>query len=80
MYEVKLVTEIQINGKYSASATYTDEVEVYKRLSSALISKKINACRYITRIQRTVRYDGTQQIVVTYCNGVRNIFTVPESF
>ncbi len=54
----------------------TDE-EIYMRLCSELVAKKVNNCRYIKSIKRRNNYDGTQEITVTYDNEVRYIYTIP---
>ena len=79
MENFKMSVYVKNNGKYTLSHATTDRVEVLERLSGTLIAKKLNACRYITRIQRMNRYDGTQLITVLYDNGVKNEFLVPTS-
>lgn len=79
MENFKMSIYVKNNGKYTLSYETTDRVDVLERLSGALIAKKLNACRYITRIQRANRYDGTQLITVLYDNGVKNEFLVPTS-
>lgn len=76
MKEIKRVAEKKVNKKWVETFTCTDELEVYKALTSDLIAKKINACQYIKTIKRTPNYDGTQTITVTYDNDCRSIYTV----
>jgi hypothetical protein len=76
----KLEVLSKIDGKWETVGVVTDELDVYQRLSRALVAKRINSCRYITRVQRTPGYDGTQTITVTFYGGIKNVFTVPESF
>lgn len=61
--------------------TYIDNdvTSVYRALSSDLIQKKINACKYIKTIKRLQRYDHVEMIV-TYDNNTRSIYYLPAHF
>ena len=52
---------------------------VWESLSHELIAKKVNQCRYISRIVRRSNYDGTQTITVYYakdCGGGKRVYHV----
>lgn len=76
---IQMTNEVKRDGKWVVAYWTDDESIIYPRLSGALIAKKINACRYINRIQRRNNYDGTQDIVVYYDSGMRTTFVVPNS-
>ena len=50
--------------------------EVYKKLASDMIAKKINKCTYITRITRSNLYNGYEKIYILYNNGVRVTYQI----
>lgn len=58
--------------------TYTQDniFEVYRSLSRDLIGKYIKKAGYIKSIKRSTRYDGTQNITVTYDNNTRSIYEI----
>ena len=76
MKEVKLVTEVKNGRKWEEIYVIYDETLVYKYLTNDLISKKLNSCTYIKTIKRVPNYDGTQDIIVTFNNDTRNIYTI----
>lgn len=56
-----------------------DAASVYRALSSDLVQKKINACKYIKSIKRLQRYSHIEMIV-TYDNNTRSIYYLPAHF
>ena len=63
--------------KYVVTFTcFNDPERMYRDLSSELIAKKINACRWIKSIKRTPLFNGFDHITVTYDHGGRRIYTV----
>ena len=76
--QIKEVRQAKKNNKWETVYTITDEKEVYKALSEALIAKKLTKVSYIRSIKRTQNYDGTLTITVSYTGGVRAIFTVKD--
>ena len=73
---INFVVYSKINGKYVEQHSNNDAGYVYQRLAEDLIAKKINQCRYISRITRTNLYNGFAQITVIYDNGVKTIYTI----
>ena len=73
---IKCVIEVKNGNKYEVTRTITDEFEVYRDLANDLIHKKINECKYITRIRKVPLYNGYDKIYVIYNNGVRRTYTV----
>jgi hypothetical protein len=65
------------SGKWVKGFYNTDSESVYKNLTDALISKKICGCRYIKKIERVNRYDGTQRITIYYDNDVKVEYIIP---
>ena len=76
MDNVKVVFEKKEGRKYIETWRSIDPVEVYKRLSNVLVSKKLCNCTWVKSIKRVQRYTHVE-IIVTYDNGGRDIFTVP---
>lgn len=48
----------------------TNKERVLEMLTSDLIAKKVNQCKYISRIKRVNNYDGTQTITVYYSKDI----------
>lgn len=76
MKKIEMLSEVKHNGKWAVTYRTDDESIIYPRLALAVVAKKINACRYISRIQRRNNYDGTQDVVIYYDSGLRVTFTV----
>lgn len=76
MDNVKVVFEKKEGRKYIETLRSIDPVEVYKRLSNVLVSKKLCNCTWVKSIKREQRYTHVE-IIVTYDHGGRDIFTVP---
>lgn len=78
MKPIIMIVQLKVNGTYSTCSDYTltDEESVYTCLAHDLINKKILKCMYIRSIKRVCNYDGTQDIIVTYDNNVRRIYTI----
>lgn len=57
----------------------TDNVNVWRALSSDMVQKKINKCTYIMSIKRKQCYTHTE-ICVTYDNNNRSIYYLPAHF
>lgn len=76
MDNAKVVFEKKEGRKYIETWQSTDLAEVYKRLSNVLVSKKLCGCTWVKSIKRVQRYTHVE-IIVTYDNGGRDIFTVP---
>ena len=72
-------TYVKNNGVYELTHTEYKAEDVYQRLSTDLIAKKINKCTYITRITRSNLYNGFVRIYVYYNNGVYACYTIAES-
>jgi len=78
MKKIQMIAQLKLSdGKWHDNCVFTDEAEIYRRLSENLIAKKINKCLYIKSISRRQNYDGTHDITVTFVNGVRHIYTIP---
>lgn len=59
----------------------TNNERVLESLCCELIAKKLNQCRYITRIKRTPNYDDTQTITITYakdCGGGKRVYRIGQ--
>ena len=76
MENVKVVFENKEGRKHVETWRSTDPVEVYKRLSNVLVSKKLCGCTWVKSIKRVQRYTHVE-IIVTYDHGWRDIFTIP---
>lgn len=76
MDNVNVVFEKKEGRKYIETWRSTDPIEVYKRLSNVLVSKKLCGCTWVKSIKRVQRYTHVE-IIVTYDNNGRDIFTVP---
>jgi hypothetical protein len=72
----KLTIYTKERNEWRESLEICDTLEIYKRLSSDLIAKKINACLYIKKIERESLYNGTQKITIYYDNGVKAVYIV----
>lgn len=72
------IVEVKQNGKWIPEHTITDETEIYKDLTSALISKKILNHTWVKSIKHVPMYDGSQKIIATYDNDVRYIFIIED--
>ena len=73
-----LTIELKNGRNWEVTHVVEDELEVYQRLTNALIAKKLNQCSYIKSIRRTPLYNGTQKIVILYDNGVRDTYIVKD--
>lgn len=76
MRTIKKTVEVKDGRSWKVNYTETNETEIYKSLAMDIINKKIQAAAYIKRIKRTSNYDGTQNIIVTYDNDCRAVYTV----
>lgn len=76
--KVLRVAQHRNNGNWEITYIDDNELSVYKSLSQDLIHKKINKCKYITRIERIQLYNKFVSITVTYDNNNRSIYTVKE--
>lgn len=68
--------EIKVNGKYDKTYTETNERDIYTSLANDLIARYVTKARYVKRVIRKPRYDGTDEITVYYENGIRSIYIV----
>lgn len=73
---VSETVEVKDGKDWTVSHIIKDPLRVYRDLCHALISKKINCCKYITRIRYASNYDGTCSIYVNYDNNVRVRFKI----
>lgn len=78
MKPIEMITQIKENGVYITDweLTVCDLESIYSSLVYDLINKKIHKASYIRSIKRVCNYDGTQDIIVTYDNNVRRIYTI----
>lgn len=78
MKPIEMITQIKENGVYRTDweLTVCDFESIYSSLVYDLINKKIHKASYIRSIKRVSNYDGTQDIIVTYDNNVRRIYTI----
>lgn len=53
-----------------------DPEEVHESLMHDLIAKKLEKCDYIKSIKRVQNYNGTINIIVTYDETLRRVYTV----
>lgn len=67
-------------GKWYCNFIENDETLVYKQLCCELIAKKLEQCSYIKSIKRKQNYDGTIDIIISYTNNCRNIYTVKATW
>lgn len=76
MKQIQKTVELRVKGQYYVQNTVTDTFRIFSELASDLIAKKINHCRYIRSVKRVDNYDGTMDIIVTYDNSTRSVYTV----
>ena len=57
----------------------TNPETVYKKLLDDMISKKLNACLYIRKIERVNLYNGFNRITVYYDNGVKTDYIIDRA-
>ena len=74
--QVKATAFIKESKKWVENWKTTNREVVYKKLLDDLISKKINACRYILRIERVNLYNGYERITVYYDNDVKTEYII----
>ena len=72
----KLTVYIKNGKKYIETYSSTDPETIYKRLTSCLIAKKINCCKWIKSIRRANLYNGYQKITVSQDNGVKEEYII----
>lgn len=60
----KLTTYIKDGKNYVETFSSNDTAIIYQHLARALISKKINGCKWIRSIKRENLYNGYQKITV----------------
>ena len=75
----RIVEQRKQGRAWETISTATNSEGIYYRLAAALANKKINACTYIKSISRYQAYDHVE-ITVTYDNGCRTIYYLPEIF
>lgn len=78
MKTISRTTQKRNGRNYETTNITTDPALVYDALTHELISKKINACRWIRSIKRRQNYDGAQTITVTYDNDTRSIYIITD--
>ena len=78
--QVKATTFIKEHKKRVENWQTTDREVVYKKLIDDLISKKINACRYIIRIERVNLYNGYERITVYYDNDSKTEYIIDRGW
>jgi IS1 family transposase len=78
--QVKATTFVKEFKKWNVSWETTDKEVVYKKLLDDLISKKVNACRYILRIERVNLYNGYERITVYYDNDVKTDYIIDRGW
>jgi hypothetical protein len=76
MNNEKVTIYTKERNEWRKSLEICDPLEIYQRLASDLIAKKINACLYIKKIERGNLYNGTQKIIIYYDNGVKAVYIV----
>lgn len=74
----KLTVYIKDGKNYVETYSSTDPETIYKRLTSCLIAKKINCCKWIRSIKRVNLYNGYQKITVLQDNGVKDEYIVKD--
>ena len=57
----------------------TNPETVYKKLLDDMISKKLNGCTYIRKIERVNLYNGFNRITVYYDNGVKTDYIIDRA-
>lgn len=77
-YKISRIAQTLVNNNWINSFEEYNETEIYKSLSRDLIAKKLNKCKYITKITRQQHYNRFITITVTYDNNNRSIYTVME--
>lgn len=76
MDNVNVVFQVKQGRNFVTTWRSDNAEEVYKRLSNVLVSKKLCNCTWVKSIKRVQRYTHVE-IIVTYDNDGRDIFTVP---
>lgn len=72
------IIEVKEGNKWIVSNTIYNVGEIYETLARELLAKKVQMCKWITKITDRTNYDGTRKIVVTYDNGVRSIYQIAD--
>lgn len=72
------IIEVKEGNKWIVSNTIENAAEIYETLARELLAKKVQMCKWITKITDRTNYDGTRKIVVTYDNGVRSIYQIAD--
>lgn len=78
MREIIRKMEKKTGRNWETTYETRDIALIYEILARDLISKKLNNCTYIKSIKRNTNYDGTQNILVTYDNNTRSLYTVRD--
>ena len=74
----KLMVYIKDGKNYIGTYATTDPVEIYQRLTSTLIAKKINCCKWVRSIKRENLYNGYQKITVLQENGIKDEYIIKD--
>lgn len=74
----KLTVYIKDGKNYIETYTTTDALIIYQRLTNALISKKINDCKWIRSIKRVNLYTGYQKITVFENNDCKSEYIIKD--
>ena len=72
------IIEVKEGNKWIVSSTIEDIAEIYETLARELLAKKVQMCKWITKITDRTNYDGTRKIVVTYDNGHRSVYQIAD--
>ena len=76
MRKEQILVQDKINGKWKTINTIFDPVEIHKQLAHDIIAKKLHKCTYIRTIKDICNYDGTRNVIITYDNNVRRVYTI----
>ena len=77
--EVKMLHQERRAGAWFTTYEDSNELNVYRNLSAALIAKKLNKCGYIGSIKRVQKYTHVE-IITNFTDGTRAVYIVPAHF
>ena len=79
MDEVRATTYTKDGKQWEECHETTNPEQVYKKLLDDMISKKLNGCTYIRKIEKVSLYNGFNRITVYYDNGVKTDYIIDRA-
>lgn len=77
--QVRATTYTKEGKSWKECHETTNPEAVYKKLLDDMISKKLNACTYIRKIEKVNLYNGFNRITVYYDNGVKTDYIIDRA-